>query len=109
MDGSPHFLWCGTQRNPEGKVTYSYTYRNDTPPSKTETYYNYMMPKMLRVTLVVHPHNDRASLEDQPYCDSTTPTTATYKYRGDVFRQVFRLSGVRGGRMKISTTTTSDQ
>ncbi len=82
-DGSPHFLWCGTRRNPKGKLT-----------EGTANYYHYMMPKMLRVTVVVHPHNDKAPLEDQPYANQSK------KYRGEVFRQVFRLSGVRGGRMK---------
>ena len=103
-DGSPHFLWSGTRRNPEGKVTYNYTFRNNIPRAKRETYYNYMMPKMLRVTVVVHPHTDKAPLEDHAYCESRRPPeTSTYKYRGEVFRRVFRLTGVRGGRMKVPT------
>jgi len=92
-DGSPHYLWAGTRRNPEGEVTCRY------PPATTDvTHHHYTMPRMIRVTLVVHPHNDQAPLGDQGYGGK--------KYRGDVFRQVFRLSGVRGGRMKIPPTTT---
>jgi len=98
-DGKPHYLWCGTRRNPKGKVDCHYP--DPEPDGRDVTHHHYTMPKMLRVTLVVHPHNDKAPLEDQPYANQDIK-----KYRGEVFRRVFRLSGVRGGRMKLPTTTT---
>ncbi len=96
-DGSPHYLWCGTKRNPKGEVTYKYS-----NPTREVTYTHFTMPNKIRVTVVIHPHNDQAPLEDHDYS-----TPSTFKYRGDVFRQVFRLSGVRGGRAEISGTSTS--
>jgi hypothetical protein len=53
-------------------------------------------PQMLRVTLVVHPHSDQVPLYDKPY--------GSFQYRGDVFRQVFRLAGQRGGMRDIPSS-----
>ena len=51
------------------------------------------MPSMVRVTLVVHPYSDNRPLRRQPYIGDI-PTSFYKKYRGMVFRRVFRLNGV---------------
>ncbi len=66
------YLWCGHAAN-VADVGHD-RYRR-TPPA-------------LRVTVVVHPHNDVTLFEKQRYC------TRQEKYRGYVFRQVFRVNGV---------------
>jgi len=68
------YLWCGYRPNPK--------FANQP-----------FVPQMLRVTVVVHPHNDQTPLSEKPY--------GSYQYRGDVFRQVFRVVGPRGGLRTI--------
>lgn len=70
------YLWCGYRPNPK--------FANQP-----------FVPQMLRVTVVVHPHNDQTPVYEKPY--------GSYQYRGDVFRQVFRVVGHRGGLRTIPT------
>ncbi|MBN2581995.1 MAG: prepilin-type N-terminal cleavage/methylation domain-containing protein [Planctomycetes bacterium] len=76
LDLNEKYLWCGYRPNPGF----------DRQP---------FMPQMIRVTVVIHPHSDQAPLYDQPYAGV---------FRGDVFRQVFRLTGTRGGLRDIPDT-----
>lgn len=57
------------------------------------TYKDTYMPRMIRVTAVVHPANDQKSMQQQPYAGDI-PASYPRKYRGMVFRQVFTLNGV---------------
>ncbi len=83
------YLWCGNGRNPKYKTS-------------GDVKHQPFMPSMIRVTLVVHPHNDTALLRHQPYAGnfpvnrSSTPRDEVYpkKYRGMVFRQVLRVPGL---------------
>jgi len=67
-------MWCGNTQNPNNA-------------------YQKYMPKMIRVTLVVHPHNDTALLRQESYAGDI-PSGYPRKYRGMVFRQVFRINGL---------------
>jgi hypothetical protein len=51
-----------------------------------------MLPPMIRVTMVVHPHNDETPVRQQPYIGDI-PDAYPKKVRGMVFRQIFRLNG----------------
>lgn len=55
----------------------------------TDTY----MPRLIRVTAVVHPPNDQKPLRQETYA-SDIPTSYPKKYHGMVFRRVFSLNGV---------------
>jgi len=76
-DGEPYRrrgLWCENGRNPGNN-------------------YQRFTPKMIRVTLVVHPHNDTALLRQQSYAGNIQSGYPA-KYRGTVFREVFRVNGL---------------
>jgi hypothetical protein len=70
-------LWCGNAPN-------------------CQNWYQRTMPRMIRVTLVVHPHTDTAPLSQEPYAAAAArkPSPYTNKYQGMVFREVFRVNGL---------------
>lgn len=77
LTGRSAGLWCGNLR----AATTSYA------PFK-ETY----LPRLIRVTAVVHPANDQRPLRQESYAGDI-PSGYPRKYRGMVFRQVFSLNG----------------
>jgi hypothetical protein len=79
------------------KVPTTTTYRDDAiwcgNTRGTGSYFGYsFMPKLIRVTVTVHPYNDQKPLRQEPYAGEI-PTALPKKYRGMVFRQVFSLNG----------------
>jgi len=82
---SRQMLWCGNAPRPtclngaSGNGPWGYAAQAN-------------MPGLFRVTMVVHPHNDTARIDQLPYASSLTTTEP--KYRGMVFREVFSVNGV---------------
>jgi prepilin-type N-terminal cleavage/methylation domain-containing protein len=78
-----NMLWLGLSANPLNRYdkTGLSASAGDLPPPS--------MPSMIRVTLVVHPHSDQTPLSREPYFAGSS----LQRYRGVVFREIFKLSG----------------
>lgn len=87
-------LWCGNMRSPLRRISMIKTNEGIlTGTIRPQNVMQLCMPSMVRVTLVVHPYTDSRLLRQQPYAGDI-PTKFYKKYRGMVFRRVFRLNGV---------------
>jgi hypothetical protein len=96
--GDPYLrprLWCGNAPSPFTVPLTGDVYTRQ-GVSNAPQVIQPNMPTLIRVTVVVHPHNDTAQLTSESYAGNILDPMPAYepRYRGQVFREVFRINGL---------------